>query len=242
MSTSISILTRWPAAAVRALEHRPDAAGDRDVVVLDQDRIIEPEAVIEAAAAAHRVFLQRAQSRRGLARAADARAGCRDAAHEFVRGASRRRRDGREDSAPPARPQARRGRSPRRSSASVLAATLAPSRTCAAISTSGASLRKVAATSGRPEMMPALRATTFGARRRVLRDGRDRGDVAGAAEILGERARHRRRRSRAAREKHRGREGSSPSRVSTMQPMGVQAGGRAVARQRQAAWLRARGS
>jgi hypothetical protein len=42
------------------------------VVVLDQDRIVEPEAMIEAAAAAHRVFLERAQAGRGLAGAADA--------------------------------------------------------------------------------------------------------------------------------------------------------------------------
>ena len=55
----------------RAFQHRPDAAGDRDVVVLDQDRVIEPKAVIETAAAAHRIFLQRAQARRGLAGAAD---------------------------------------------------------------------------------------------------------------------------------------------------------------------------
>ena len=68
-----------------ALEHRADAAGDRDVVVLDQDRVIEAEAVIEAAAAAHGVFLERAQPRRGLARAADARAVAGGAADEFMR-------------------------------------------------------------------------------------------------------------------------------------------------------------
>ena len=37
------------------------------MVVLDQDGVIQPEAVVHSAAAAHGVFLQRAQARRGLA-------------------------------------------------------------------------------------------------------------------------------------------------------------------------------
>ena len=59
----------------RAFQHRRYAAGDRDVVVLDQDRVIEPEAMVETAAAAHGIFLQRAQARRGLAGAADPHVG-----------------------------------------------------------------------------------------------------------------------------------------------------------------------
>jgi len=51
----------------RPFEHRPDAARDRDVVVLDQDRIVEPEAMIEAAAAAHRIFLKPRADQAGLA-------------------------------------------------------------------------------------------------------------------------------------------------------------------------------
>jgi nicotinate-nucleotide pyrophosphorylase len=43
----------------------------------------------------------------------------------------------------------------------VLTVTIAPSRAFAAISISGASLRKVAATNGKPEMVPAWRATTI---------------------------------------------------------------------------------
>ena len=43
----------------------------------------------------------------------------------------------------------------------VLAATLAPSRACAAISISGASRRNAAAASGSPAITPALRATTM---------------------------------------------------------------------------------
>src|SRR5262249_40438103 len=86
VSTSISIFTRCPAGRrLGALEHGAYAAGDRDVVVLDQDRVVEPEAVVEAAAAAHRVFLQCAQAGRGLARAADPRLGVGDEAHELGR-------------------------------------------------------------------------------------------------------------------------------------------------------------
>ena len=50
-----------------------DPAGDGDVVVLDQDRVVEAEAVVRAAAGAHGVFLQGAKARRGLARAGDPR-------------------------------------------------------------------------------------------------------------------------------------------------------------------------
>ena len=82
----------------------------------------------------------------------------------------------------------------------VLAATLAPSRCVAAISMSGRELGKVAATSGRPAITPASRATTTARARRVLRDGGDRGDVAGAAEVLGRARASPPRRSRAATE------------------------------------------
>ena len=70
-------LDQMSGAGARALQHGADAAGDRDVVVLDQHGVVEPEAMVEPAAAAHRVFLQRAQAGRGLARAADARVACR---------------------------------------------------------------------------------------------------------------------------------------------------------------------
>ena len=50
-----------------------DATDDRDVVVLDQDRVVEAVAVVGAAAAAHGVFLQRAEAGRRLAGAGDAR-------------------------------------------------------------------------------------------------------------------------------------------------------------------------
>ena len=59
----------------RALDRGSDVAGQRDVVVLDQDGVVEAKAVIAAAAGADRVFFQRAQSGRGLAGADDARLG-----------------------------------------------------------------------------------------------------------------------------------------------------------------------
>ena len=58
---------------LRAFDGGADAAGKRNVVVLDQNRIIEPEAVIAAAAGADRVFFQRPKSGRGLAGADDLR-------------------------------------------------------------------------------------------------------------------------------------------------------------------------
>ena len=58
------------------------------MIVLDQHRVIQPEAVIEAAAAAHGIFLQDAQTGQGLAGADDARLGALHRLHQ------RRRRRG----------------------------------------------------------------------------------------------------------------------------------------------------
>ena len=66
-------LDEMPDRRARALDRRPDPAGDRNVVVLDEHRIVEAEAVIAAASHAHRVFLQSPQARQRLARAGDAR-------------------------------------------------------------------------------------------------------------------------------------------------------------------------
>jgi hypothetical protein len=60
-----------------ALQRRCNAALRRDVVVLDEDRVVEAEPVIDAAAQTHGAFLQRAETRRRLARAGDLRASCR---------------------------------------------------------------------------------------------------------------------------------------------------------------------
>ena len=55
-----------------------DAARDRDMVVLDQHGVIEAEAMVDAAAAAHGIFLEGAQAGRGLPGAADFRLGMGD--------------------------------------------------------------------------------------------------------------------------------------------------------------------
>ena len=60
-----------------AADRLGDGAGDGDVVVLDEGRVVEAEAMVGAAARAHRVFLDRAQERRRLAGADDARLGVR---------------------------------------------------------------------------------------------------------------------------------------------------------------------
>jgi hypothetical protein len=57
------------------LQRRGDAAGGHDVVFLDQDAVIEAEAVVGAAAAGDGVFLRQAQAGQGLAGVDDACAG-----------------------------------------------------------------------------------------------------------------------------------------------------------------------
>ena len=49
------------------LDRRADAAGDLDVVVLDQDRVVQAEQMIPAPADAHRVLLQDAHAGDALA-------------------------------------------------------------------------------------------------------------------------------------------------------------------------------
>ena len=88
-----------------AFERGADAAGERDVVVLDQHRVIEAEAMVGAAAEPHRLLFEHAQAGRGLAGADDLglvvadrigqRAGrgrdARQAAEKVERGRARRR-------------------------------------------------------------------------------------------------------------------------------------------------------
>ena len=209
VSTSISILTRWPAWPRARSSTARDAAGDRDVVVLDQDRVVEAEAVVEAAAAAHGVFLQRAQARRGLARAADARVGACGAAHVIgrQRGDAGQAADEIQRGALADEHGARRAR--RSSAACCPAATAAPSRACGLDADVGRrACCNVATASGRPAIDAGLPRHHDGAAPCVrFRNGRDRGDVAGAAEIFVERARARPRRSQAARGRRRDRAG-----------------------------------
>jgi len=61
----------------RRFQHRCDAAGRGDVVFLDQDAVVEPDALVLSAARAHRVFFGQAQAGQRLAGVEDggARAG-----------------------------------------------------------------------------------------------------------------------------------------------------------------------
>jgi len=56
------------------------------VVLLDQDAVIEAEAVVPAAAAGDGIFLRQAQSGQGLARIDDARPGAGDGFDVEARG------------------------------------------------------------------------------------------------------------------------------------------------------------
>ncbi len=82
-------LDRQAVSAADAPDGSRDAAGEAQVVVLDQDRVVEPDAVVRAAAAADGVLLERAQAGRRLARVEDRRAGALDR----VDVAARQRRD-----------------------------------------------------------------------------------------------------------------------------------------------------
>jgi len=74
-----------PAGGAGAREHRPDAARNSDVSVLDEDGVIEAEAVIETAAAPHGVYSAGPQA--GVVCACQhTRAPCGDQAHERRRG------------------------------------------------------------------------------------------------------------------------------------------------------------
>ena len=66
------------AVALCAAHGLGDAAAEPQVVVLDQDAVVQAEAMVRAAAAAHGELLQRAQARRRLARVEDRRAGAGD--------------------------------------------------------------------------------------------------------------------------------------------------------------------
>ena len=59
----------------------PHAAGQRRVVLLDEDRVVEPAAMAHPAAGPHGLLLELAQARRGLARVEDARARALDGLH-----------------------------------------------------------------------------------------------------------------------------------------------------------------
>ena len=81
----------------RARAHRgADAAGRRGVVLLDEDRVEQAEAVVRPAARGDRGLLERAQPRRRLARVEDPRAGALDLA-DRARGRGRDARQAAEE-------------------------------------------------------------------------------------------------------------------------------------------------
>ncbi len=147
--------------------------------------------MIVAAAAAHRVFLQRPQPRRGLARADDARLGVGDARSERrgrggdagkVAEEIERHAFGAEDGAGIAGDRHQPGAGPDCRAVARLRVDLDVGRQPAE---RGGGQRQ----SGNHAGLPGIE---HGAARRVLRHRGDRGDVAGAAQVFLERARHRR--------------------------------------------------
>ena len=188
VSTSISILTMWPTGGPRALDRRADAAGDRDVVVLDQHAVVEAEAVVAAAAGAHGVLLA---ARAGRASSC----ACRRCAR---RGAGDRLDEpggGRGDAARGGTRKLSATRSavsmPRAGPSSVAIALAGRDRGAVAArprsATAGSSRRKAsrAQRRGRRRRRPGAATMTPSQRASAGHDGVG-GDVAGAAEILGQ--------------------------------------------------------
>ena len=167
-----------------------DAAGDGDVVVLDEHRVVEAEAVIGAAAASHRVFLEGAQQRRGLARVADPGLGVGDLSQQSARSASRRR------TAAPRKFSATRSAERIPCAKPSIRATTAPLATCAPSSTQGSKrdrrvdLRKGFARQREPGDHAVFARGDHGPGAGGRGDGRLRRDVAGAAEVFGQRRAH----------------------------------------------------
>src|SRR5690242_19312132 len=67
-----------------AVQRFADAAGQGDVIVLDEDTVGEIEAVIQSASAAHGIFVEHPQTRDSLAGIQDARLGAGDGINEFA--------------------------------------------------------------------------------------------------------------------------------------------------------------
>ena len=89
-------LDQMAGKGARLPDRGADRAGDGDVVVLDEDRVVEAEAVIGAAAAADGVFLEGAKAGRRLARIADPGVRVGDAGDEAGGRRGDARRDGRD--------------------------------------------------------------------------------------------------------------------------------------------------
>ena len=113
LRTSTSSVPASSGAASRARATAcGDPAGGRDVVLLDQDRVVEARAVVDRAAGRHGRLLERPQARRGLARVEHPRAGALAPRAPRARPSWPRRRGARGSSAPCARRSAARARRP----------------------------------------------------------------------------------------------------------------------------------
>ena len=84
-STSIGLLFAAGCAG-RALQGGADAARQIDMVVLDQHAVAKIEAMVEAAAAGHGVFVEHAQSGHGFARVENAGLGAGNLVHVLAGG------------------------------------------------------------------------------------------------------------------------------------------------------------
>ena len=82
LSQRLSLNFHRQPARTAALDGRRNRAGGRDVVVLDENHVVEPGAVIGAASAPDRVLLQSSPARGRLARVEDDGLGPADRIHE----------------------------------------------------------------------------------------------------------------------------------------------------------------
>ncbi len=183
-------LDEMPDRGARFFERGLHAAGDGDVIILDQHRVIEAEAVIVPAAAAHRVFLERAETRRGLARTNDARLGAADLGDI---GGGERRHAG--ETAEEIQRRALGGKDRRggtfdfgeqRSGRDLVAVAVAGAEGDLRIEHQESAARAFEAGDG-----AGLARDELGAGAGARGQGRGRRDVAGAAQVLVERAAHR---------------------------------------------------
>ena len=189
VSTSSSILTRWPACGARPLQRRADAAGHRDVVVLDQHRVVEAEAVVGAAARrAPRTFSSDAQAGGGLA-GADDLAPCARRPHRPATRVAVATPDRRQRRFSAVRSAARTARAGPR-----CAATVSPRCDAGAVRRAARSMRRAGSSSSKASSAGVEPGEHAGLARRDHRldarvGGHDRvgGDVAGAAEIFQQR-------------------------------------------------------
>ena len=190
-STSSSVaaldLERQPGRVRARPAHRlAHAAGDRRVVLLDQDRVVEAGAVVGAAAGGDGRLLERAQPGRRLARVEDPRAGALDRLGRSAPSASRRPTAAAGSSAPSARRSGSPARSPR-SAAPARRSRQTPSSTSRSSSIAGSSARNVSSAGSSPNTTPGR---LLGDQRRARarpRGPSPRRHVA-VADVLGERA------------------------------------------------------